>query len=254
MDMSRVRGRPKLRASIMAMLMAMLVVALLPAGPVGAGERPDAPPTPDVVPPWAPGSPFEPGPFTFFVESGTVVIGIGDDDPFVIEFSECPDGEPANDECITFEGHVAAGGTFAVDPEGVSFPQALFTDPLPILVTTGVSETVTGSIHPKTGAASMAMPMEIDLDLFANGINDCRIVVDLDLTSGASGDLVGSPFDFQDDRMSLVDGEYAIPETTVLSDLGAAVCGLVDGTVGLPSDSGENTAVFNLLMAPGHLD
>ena len=255
-DTSYVRGRPKLRASIMTMLLAMLVVALLPAGPVGAGERPDAPPTPDVVPPWAPGSPFERGPITFFVESGEVVIGIGDEDPFVIEFSECPGGEPADvdGECITFEGDINAGGSFTVDPEDVSFPQALFEDPVPIIVTTGVSETVTGSIHPLTGAASMAMPMQIDLDLLATGENDCRIVVDLELTSGTSGELVGTPYEFEDERMTLVDGEYAIPETTVLSGLGAALCGIVDGTLALPSASGENTAVFDLLMAPGHLD
>ena len=257
----------------MMLLLAMLVIAVLPATPVGADVSPDAPPGPPPfagekeAPGFAPGSPpragepgppdfdplpFEPGPFTFFVESGEVVIGIGEEEPFEIQFSECPGGEPAEDECITFEGDIDTDGEFTIEPEDVSFPQALFTEPLPIAVTTGVSEAATGTIDPATGDATMSLPMQIDLDIFANGVDDCRIVVDLELTSGTSGILTGDPL--VDGRMSLVDGMYAIPVTTVLSDVGAAVCPIVDGTLALPSESGENTAVFDLLMVPGHLD
>ena len=196
---------------------------------------------------------FTPGDFTMFVESGSVVIGTDAADPYVIEFSECPDGTPAEEgeECITFEGEIDADGNFTVEPDDVFFPTLEVRDdpdtPLDLDANTGVSAPITGNIDPDTGEATFDLPMQVDLDLGPNGTNDCRIVVDLDGTSGTSGDLTGSPLG-EDGRLTFVENDFAVPATESLSQTGDIACGQVDGAVGVPTDPGENTAEFNLLL------
>ena len=191
---------------------------------------------------------FEPGDFTMFVESGSVIIGTDEDEPYVIDFTECPGGEPAEEdaECITLSGVIDEDGNFTIEPDGVFFPELSTEEPLPLTARTGVSGDVTGSIDPDTGEATFNMPMQVDIDLFQNGEGDCRIVIDMDGTTGSSGGLTGSPL--ADSQATFVDGLFDVPATTSLGGTYSGLCPQVDDAVGVPSPSGENTAVLNLLL------
>lgn len=196
---------------------------------------------------------FAPSEFTMFVEGGQVVIGQDADSPYVINFSECPGGVAADPErgCITFQGVIDEAGNFTIQPEDVTFP-VLETvadtafGPIPVRATTSTSGPITGTIDPSTGVASMSLPMVVDVDILADGVDDCRISVGLAGTTGTSGALSGSPL--TDDLLSVVDGEFAVPATTPIEGGVAGLCPIVDSTVNAPSPSGQNTAVFNLLF------
>jgi hypothetical protein len=170
--------------------------------------------------------------------------------PFAIDFSGCPGGEPADPEgeCITFEGTIDEDGNFTVQPDGVSFPSTVIqSGDLTIGVSTGVSGPVTGSVDPATGEATFDLPMQVDLDIGNTGTADCRIAVGLDGTTGTSGDVTGASLD-EDGRVTVVDGTFAIPTTSPLPGGLGFLCPTVDNTVGLPSDAGDNTATFDLLL------
>jgi hypothetical protein len=177
-------------------------------------------------------------PFTMTVETGGIVIGINEDEPYEIDFTECPGG--TGDDCITFEGTIDADGNFTIDPDDVFFPEShQQVGFIAIFINTGVAEAITGTIDPDTGEAIFDMPMQVEITIPAFG-TECQLNVDLEATTGDSGTVSGVAFDGE--RLTVVDGQYGVDATTVL----AGDCGIVDSTVGLPSPSGENTAEFQL--------
>jgi hypothetical protein len=178
-------------------------------------------------------------PFTMTVETGGIVIGINEDEPYEIAFTECPGG--TGEGCITFEGTIDADGNFTIDPEDVFFPESV-EEVLPgvdVSINTGVAEAITGTIDPETGEATFDMPMQVEIAIAVLGA-ECQLNVDLEATTGDSGTVSGVAFDGE--RLTVVDGQYGVDATTVI----AGDCGIVDSTVGLPSPSGENTAEFQL--------
>jgi hypothetical protein len=193
---------------------------------------------------------FQPGEFTMTVETGGIVIGAGEEDAFAIDFTECPGGVPTDEgaECITFSGTIDADGDFTVQPEDVFFPDTVIVHSgSTVAVSTGVSAPVTGTVDPATGEASFDLPMQVLLDIAADGTDDCGIAIVLDGTTGTSGGLEGAALG-QDGRLTVVEGLFAVPVTDRLSSVGDSLCGIVDDLVGLPSGSGGNTAVFELLL------
>jgi hypothetical protein len=104
------------------------------------------------------------------------------------------------------------------------------------------------AIDPITGEATLVdVVLLVDIDIGQTGDGDCRLTVDVDTTTGTSGDITRSPLN-QDGQMSLVDGLFEIPAAAPTSAVGLVLCGLVNDAIGLPSGPGGNALQFDLLV------
>ena len=185
--------------------------------------------------------------FTAFVESGMLEIG---DDAF--DWPECPDGEPANDDCIYFQGEVdPVAGTHTIPSDGVNFPTLILDAGVADVAINFAAPTgASGTFDATSGEVTFDTDLEVILDVGNDGTDNCTIDVALEGTTGTSGAETGEPLDLTDFRAQIVENEFAVPETEPVTPEDAATCGLVDGFLDLPSPSGDNTAVFNMLFQP----
>jgi hypothetical protein len=184
--------------------------------------------------------------FTAVAEDGR--LEIGDE---VFDFTPCPDGVPAEgDECITFEGEAdLEEGTHAIPAAGVSFPvletevdNPLGEGTLPVFATITAPDGASGVFDADTGEITFLSGLDVEVVVeSALGDIECVLDVSVDATTGDSGDASGSPFDGE--RATVVDGLFDVPVAA-----GGGLCGVVSDELGLPSASGENLLVFDLLF------
>ena len=201
--------------------------------------------------PEEPEGPLEPGDVTFFVEAGD--LGISEEE---FELSECPGGEPAEDECIEFNGVLDEDGNLSFDADGVYFPLLEDTTDTPIgeqdlVVDITAPDGATGTLS-DDGSLDVDMVLEIGIAVGELTDDTCHIPdVSIQTTTGDSGEVSGSPLD-DGGQATVVDGLFEVDEAQDCGELlGIEIGGLINDELGLPSGEGENSLEFNLLAVQG---
>ncbi|AQL42407.1 hypothetical protein BV210_06625 [Halorientalis sp. IM1011] len=188
--------------------------------------------------------------FTAYTESGYLQVGTND---LRSELPDCPNGEPENESkgCVKFTADLDPDtGDYTVQPENFHFPPIPFDDTTlgTVMANNTAADTITGNIDIESGTGSFSAPIKSYLEdpLFAD---TCALDVNVQGTTGTSGDLTGDPGALQPNgtaRATVVDGTFSIPKTT------SEVCGswnsTINSDVGLPAGSGENEIVQNLYI------
>ena len=137
---------------------------------------------------------------------------------------------------VTLTGSVAANGAVTVPRANFVFPPQVITDPLTVTVTITANSDATGTMNPLTGAVTISSSLRIDLDGIPLSGANCRIdPLNVTLTTGVSGTLVGVPYDTNTGQVTVVANDFTVPTTT---DCGL-VGGTIDSTLGLPIAAGN---------------
>ena len=155
---------------------------------------------------------------------------------------------------VRITGTVAADGTWNVATSGVQVPQVwLFARP-PVLggttitVTTSATHAPNGSLNPLTGASSLRLRLRIDIDGSGLG-GDCHIgdsgnPIDVNVLSTANSP-GGTPYDADAGNLSMANHTFAVPGASGCSTFPINVNNEINGSLGLPSPSGQNHAIFS---------
>src|SRR5262249_9354392 len=106
-----------------------------------------------------------------------------------------------------------------------------------------------GTIDPTSGAASLSLLLRLH---FMNPFfpSDCGIGLTLNLTTGASGTLRGTPYDRTTGTATFVENSFAVPA----SDHCGFFAQMVDLVFTLPSPAGNNTAILNATLQEDSTD
>ena len=175
-----------------------------------------------------------PGTVTFTATTGMMKVG---SNSFTFDESDS----------IDFIGSVTSSGAVTIPASQLVFPDQQVDGPLgTITVRIRANTNATGTLNPLNGAAALALNMRVDLD--GGGLpGDCRIdPVLINLTTGSSGSLTGTPYNPATAVARLVDGVFSVP--------GSTGCGLFAGQVnsaaGIPSGSGNNSADLTFRTTP----
>jgi hypothetical protein len=182
------------------------------------------------------------GPVEVIVTGGSLNVGETFDLP------SCPGGVPANpgDECITFNSVLHPNGVWVVPVDGIEFPP-LSLEPFPGLVVNvniAPSAAGVGRLEPSTGLARMRLGIKIELS--APGIACSVGPLVIDLTSGASGNLTGTPYNPTSGETTLVNKTFTVPAVTACGILN----NIINGLLNLPLAAGSSSATFSLLLNP----
>ncbi|WP_170845296.1 CARDB domain-containing protein [Halorientalis persicus] len=188
--------------------------------------------------------------FTAYAESGYLQVGTNN---LRSPLPDCPNGVPENESkgCVKFTAdYDPETGDYTVSPENFEFPPIPFDDTTlgTVPANNTLQGTITGNLNAETGEASFNAPIFSFLEDPALD-DSCGLEVNVEGTTGTSGNLTGSPGPVQDDgtaRSTLVDGTFSIPAAT------QETCGFlataVNNDVGLPAGAGENEIVQNLYI------
>ena len=167
-----------------------------------------------------------PGPFTITALGGYLKVG-----------SHRLDYDPANPP--SFSGMVDSGGNLAIPAAGIMFPDIVVSVP-------GLDD-VTERFVPLGDAAGLLNPITRDSNILFSGRillihpslgDNCGIgPIDLMLTTGASGGLMGVPYDQTTGMAAYVENVFSVPRS---DGCGFFYGPLIDSFAGLPSPSGQN--------------
>ncbi len=151
---------------------------------------------------------------------------------------------------INFNGTVNGAG--AINIPSITFPSyPISASGFNLTVKINVVGPTTGTVNPLTGAVSLVLKVWIKIDGVPLG-GGCRIAsssspITLNaLITGTSGSVHGTAYNPSNGTMKIANGTFSVPSS---SDCGVAA-GTVNDTVGLPSPSGQNTAVFDITTVP----
>jgi uncharacterized repeat protein (TIGR01451 family) len=174
-----------------------------------------------------------PGPVTITLESGLISLSNG--------AQEVPLGSDDPDAVLpTISGVVDEDGNLVIPAENVVFPALSVGPPevpLPIDITIVANGPATGIIDPFDGIASLALSLNVNLDI-GPGTAICTLSVPLN-ADGTYSSETGTG--------TLTDDTYAVPASSCDEPVMEPV---IDGLLGLPSGSGRNLAVLNYQIDP----
>jgi LPXTG-motif cell wall-anchored protein len=154
----------------------------------------------------------------------------------------------------TADGTVDDAGNLTLPKASISFP------PFPAALVGGTVDTVitiqptaawAGTIDKHSGAVNIHAPLiaHIDLSSVFPADTDCPVgPLDLNLTTGTSGSVTGSPLNFATGTAGVVDGTFAIPAFPDSPNCGDA--SELTSLAGLPLPAGVSTARFNVTFTP----
>ncbi len=171
--------------------------------------------------------------------------------------------QPKADVSIT--GQIAANGAVTVPTSGIVFPPGYvpIKDPfngIVYVVKATVTATVpaTGVLDPLTGKIDLQVKIQVQLEGEPMGVGlgwDCKIgrptdPITLNLTTGPSGTLTGTPYSPSNGNARLVDGVFSVPGATGCPVGLVNINQIINDQMQLPSPSGANRASINGMTTP----
>lgn len=185
-----------------------------------------------------------PGNVTFIFESG--LLEIRDD-----SFEAASEDDPA-----TATGTVNSAGAITIN----SFH---FPDLPPISgpfgnvnISINVLGTPTGNVNPHTGAMNLNVSVRVDADGGGVGSN-CHVgPINLSLITGTTSPpspnspITGTPYNTTNGLVTLVDNSFSVPGASGCTTFPVNVNNQINSELGLPSPSGNNTAILTARSSP----
>jgi LPXTG-motif cell wall-anchored protein len=157
----------------------------------------------------------------------------------------------------TADGTVDDAGNLTLPKAAISFPPfhaGLVGGSVDAVITIEPTATWTGTIDQHSGAVNIHAPQiaHIDLSSVFAVDTDCPVgPLDLNLTTGTSGNAHGSPLSASSGKADVVDGLFPIPgfpDNPAPANCGDA--GELNGLAGLPLNGGVSTATFTVTFNP----
>ena len=155
---------------------------------------------------------------------------------------------------VTLTGTVDGAGNINIPTAGIVFPpQYIYAEGV-ITVRIQPLSAATGNINPLNGAAVLSLSVRVKLEGSPSGISlggSCFIspINITNATTGSSGPVTGVPYNAATGRFTVAQGTYSVPGADGCGPFGAADS-TINSELGLPSPSGNNTAVLGLVASP----
>jgi Big-like domain-containing protein/PKD domain-containing protein len=225
-----------------------------------------------------------PGNVTFTVQTGDITVG---DNTFTFDQNrdpQCSDGSnndgdqdsavdyPADPQCssatddsevaggfqpmspVTLSGTIDGAGAVNIPTSGIVFPpQYIWADGV-VTVRIQALAAISGTLNPLTGAANLPAQLRVKLEGSPSGVSlgDSCYITPINInpfTTGTNGAVTGVPYNASTGNVTVANGTFSVPGASGCGFLGVAN-GPINDALGLPSPSGNNTAVLGLHSSP----